>query len=48
MAGWIQEKKLKFREDIVEGLETAPEVFIGLLKGENFGKLVVRISDDPT
>jgi NADPH-dependent curcumin reductase CurA len=48
MAGWIQEKKLKFREDIVEGLESAPEVFIGLLKGENFGKLVVRISDDPT
>jgi len=48
MAGWIQEKKLKFREDIVEGLETAPEVFIGLLKGANFGKLVVRISDDPT
>ncbi|HIC43591.1 MAG TPA: NADP-dependent oxidoreductase, partial [Sulfurimonas sp.] len=48
MAGWIQEGTLKFREDFVEGLETAPEALIGLLKGANFGKLVVRVSDDPT
>ncbi len=36
--------KLKFREDVVEGLEHAPEAFIGMLEGRNFGKLVVRVS----
>ncbi|HIA56895.1 MAG TPA: NADP-dependent oxidoreductase, partial [Candidatus Lambdaproteobacteria bacterium] len=35
---------LHYREDIVEGLENAPEAFIGLLEGRNFGKLVVRVS----
>lgn len=48
MAGWIQEGRLKFREDFVDGLESAPEALIGLLKGANFGKLVVRVSEDPT
>ncbi|WP_438024045.1 NADP-dependent oxidoreductase [Sorangium sp. So ce233] len=41
---WIREGRVKYREDIVEGLEKAPEAFIGLLKGENFGKLVVRVA----
>ncbi|MCU0888423.1 MAG: NADP-dependent oxidoreductase [Rubritepida sp.] len=36
--------RMKWREDVVEGLEAAPRAFIGLLKGENFGKLVVRIA----
>ncbi|MEZ5651584.1 MAG: NADP-dependent oxidoreductase [Burkholderiaceae bacterium] len=40
--------KLRFREDIVEGLENAPRAFIGLLRGENFGKLQVRMGADPT
>ncbi|MGO9173364.1 MAG: NADP-dependent oxidoreductase [Rhodomicrobium sp.] len=44
-AGWIREGKLKYREDIVEGLENAPQAFIGLLKGANFGKLLVKVSD---
>ncbi len=35
---------LKYREDVIEGLENAPRGFIGLLHGENFGKLVVRVS----
>ena len=48
LGGWIQEGKLRYREDFVDGLEKVPEAFIGLLKGENFGKLVVRVSDDPT
>ncbi|MGO8952000.1 MAG: NADP-dependent oxidoreductase [Rhodomicrobium sp.] len=43
--GWIREGKLKYREDIVEGLENAPQAFIGLLKGANFGKLLVKVSD---
>ena len=36
------------REDIVDGLENAPAAFIGLLEGRNFGKLMVRVSPDPT
>ena len=39
---------LKYREDIVEGLDVAPAAFIGLLQGRNFGKLLVRLDDDPT
>jgi len=40
--------RIKFREDIVDGLPNAPEAFIGLLKGKNFGKLMIRVSPDPT
>ncbi|HEY3911225.1 MAG TPA: NADP-dependent oxidoreductase [Stellaceae bacterium] len=39
---------LKYREDIVDGLDRAPEAFIGLLQGRNFGKLLVRLAPDPT
>jgi NADPH-dependent curcumin reductase len=39
---------LKYREDVVEGLDRAPEAFIGLLEGRNFGKLLVKLGDDPT
>ena len=39
---------LKYREDLVEGLDRAPEAFIGLLQGKNFGKLLIRLGDDPT
>ena len=46
LANWIKEGKLHYREDIVDGLENAPEAFIGLLEGKNFGKLVVRVSDE--
>ncbi len=45
---WVREGKLKFREDIVEGLENAPTAFIGLLQGKNFGKLLVRVGADRT
>jgi NADPH-dependent curcumin reductase len=43
MLGWMREGRMRWREDVVEGLRRAPEAFIGLLKGENFGKLVVRV-----
>lgn len=46
MSAWVQEGRIKFREDIVEGLENAPDAFMGLLVGKNFGKLVVRIAAD--
>jgi NADPH-dependent curcumin reductase CurA len=45
---WVREGKLKYREDVVAGLERAPEAFIGLLQGKNFGKLLVRVGADPT
>lgn len=45
---WLQEGKLKYKEDVVEKLENAPQAFIGLLQGKNFGKLIVQVSSDPT
>jgi NADPH-dependent curcumin reductase CurA len=44
MGDWVRAGKIKYREDVVEGLENAPAAFIGLLQGDNFGKLVVRVS----
>ncbi len=46
MSTWLKEGKIKFREDIIDGLENAPQAFIGLLEGKNFGKLVVRVAQD--
>lgn len=46
MGTWVQEGCIKYREDVVEGLENAPQAFIGLLQGKNFGKLVVRVGAD--
>jgi NADPH-dependent curcumin reductase CurA len=48
MSRFVREGRVKYREDIVEGLERAPEAFIGLLRGKNFGKMLVRVSPDPT
>jgi hypothetical protein len=42
---WIKEGKIKYREDVVDGLENAPQAFMGLLKGKNFGKLLVRVAE---
>jgi NADPH-dependent curcumin reductase CurA len=41
---WIKDGRIKYREDIVDGLENAPRAFIGLLKGKNFGKQLVRVA----
>jgi len=41
---WLAEGKIKYREDVVDGLEAAPDAFIGMLKGKNFGKLLVRVA----
>jgi len=43
MSGWIKTGKIKYREEIIDGLENAPDAFIGLLNGENFGKRVIRV-----
>ena len=46
MSTWLKADEIKYREDIVEGLENAPQAFIGLLEGKNFGKLIIRVSND--
>jgi hypothetical protein len=48
MSGWVRDGRVKYREDITDGLENAPRELIGLLKGENFGKKLIRVSPDPT
>ena len=48
MSRWIREGRVRYREDFVDGLDNAPGAFRGLLQGKNFGKLVVRVSPDPT
>lgn len=44
MGTWLAEAKIKYREDVVDGLENAPEAFLGFFSGSNFGKLVVKVS----
>ncbi|WP_420226541.1 NADP-dependent oxidoreductase [Pigmentiphaga litoralis] len=42
MGEWVAQGKIKYREHLVDGLENAPQAFIGLLEGKNFGKMVVK------
>jgi len=44
MAAWLSAGKIKYREDVVTGLENAPEAFMGLLQGKNFGKLIIKLA----
>lgn len=44
MTQWLSEGKVKYREQLIDGLENAPQAFIGLLEGKNFGKLVIQIN----
>ena len=48
MSGWVADGSVRYREDVVEGLESAPEAFRGMLTGRNFGKVLIRVSEDPT
>ena len=45
MGTWLREGRVRYREEMIDGLENAPRAFMGLLRGENFGKLVVRVSE---
>jgi NADPH-dependent curcumin reductase CurA len=45
VSAWVRDGRIKYREDVVEGLKNAPRTFIGLLRGENFGKLLVRVAN---
>jgi len=44
MTAWLDAGRIRYREDIIDGLENAPAALIGLLRGDNFGKVVVRVS----
>lgn len=43
---WVRDGKIKFRENIIQGLENAPKAFIGMLNGENLGKQLVQVSEE--
>ncbi len=46
MAGWIKSGEIKYHETIVDGIENAPDAFIGLFSGSNNGKMLVKLNDD--
>lgn len=46
LARWVKSGELKYKEDVVEGFENSPKAFIGQLSGANFGKLLVKVSDE--
>ena len=48
VSGWLRAGSIRYREDVADGLENAPQAFIGMLEGRNFGKQLVRVSPDPT
>lgn len=45
MMTWLKAGKIQYREEIIDGLQAAPEAFIGLLEGKNFGKRVIRVGN---
>jgi NADPH-dependent curcumin reductase CurA len=46
MSEWLGAGQIKYREQLVEGLENAPQAFIGLLEGQNFGKLAIQVNKE--
>jgi len=46
MSAWLRAGRIKYREEFIDGLENAAQGLIGMLRGENFGKLVVRVAHD--
>ncbi len=46
-AGWLADGRLQYRETVVDGIENAPKAFLGLLRGENVGKMLVKVGPDP-
>lgn len=46
MSQWVEQERFVFREDCVDGLDNAPETFIGMLEGNNFGKVLIRVAGD--
>ncbi|HTO49774.1 MAG TPA: NADP-dependent oxidoreductase [Burkholderiales bacterium] len=44
LAEWVADRKIKYRETVAHGLENAPHAFLGMLRGENFGKQLVKLT----
>ena len=42
-SGWVEDGRLRYRETVVDGIENAPRAFLGLLRGENIGKMLVKV-----
>jgi NADPH:quinone reductase len=40
---WVRDGRLRYRETVIEGIENAPRAFLGLLRGENVGKMLVKV-----
>ncbi len=47
MGRWIKDGRIKSKETILEGIENAPKAFVGLFRGDNFGKMLVKVGPDP-
>jgi NADPH-dependent curcumin reductase CurA len=47
VGGWLRSGRIKREETVVEGIENAPEAFLGLFSGDNLGKMVVRLAAEP-
>lgn len=47
VGAWVRSGELRYRETVVDGIERMPEAFIGLLRGDNIGKMLVRVGPDP-
>lgn len=45
LAGWLRDGRLRYREDVLEGIERAPDAIAGLYRGENLGKRLIRIAN---
>jgi NADPH-dependent curcumin reductase CurA len=43
LSQWVKEGKVKWKETVFEGIERAPDAFLGLFKGENLGKMLVKL-----
>ena len=48
MGGWIRSGDMKYKETVFDGIENAPQAFMGLFDGKNDGKMLVQLADDPT
>jgi NADPH-dependent curcumin reductase CurA len=46
LARWLKSGEIKYKEDLIEGFENCPKAFIGQLGGVNFGKLLIKVSDE--
>jgi len=47
IAEWLRDGRIKYRETVVEGIENMPRALVGLFRGENFGKLIAKVGDEP-